>query len=206
MRIQPLAALVACLMLSAALPARAELPTSLNFTIFKEKDPIGSESYAIARDQGKTTVQVQTNTRVQVLFLDFHYTHQRTETWQNGQIERLVAQTDDDGTIHKIDASASRAVIDGADKQFPGDALPLSLWSTAILNHGALYSIVDGQVYKVSTKDLGEEALTINNKQIKGHHWRLSGDVDRDLWFDNDGLLLKATFERKGYPITVLRQ
>lgn len=206
MRIRSLAALTACLILSAALPARAELPSNMTFTIYKESDPIGSESYAIARDNGTTTVQVKTSTRVKVLFLDFHYDHQRTETWKNGQVETLVAQTDDDGSVHKIDASATHAVIDGAEKQFPAGILPLSLWSSAILNHDALYSIVDGQIYKVSTKNLGSETLTINNKTIAAQHWRLSGDIDRDLWFDGDGLLLKVTFERKGYPITVLRQ
>jgi hypothetical protein len=182
----------------------------VSYVILKEGEPIGHESVAIDRAGDQTTVQVDTETRVKVLFLDFHYKHHRVETWQGGELQRMVADTDDDGAIHHLEAQRSgdqiHLTVDGTHQDIAADALPLTLWSKAILDHPNLYSIIDAQPYRVTVKDLGSAPVAHAGQDIPAERFRMSGDIDRDLWYGSDGLLVKVAFERRGYPIEIVRE
>ncbi len=213
MRLFPAAALAASLAGltpaagAAAVPSTP--PAGLSFTILKDGEPIGHETYAFSRTGDALTVRVHTETRARVLFLDFHFRHDRTETWRGDRVARLSSNTDDDGTLHHVEAidagDGPRLTADGESRTLPRGTLPLSLWGEAILSRGLLYGIVDGRSYRVAVQDLGRETLTIADHPQPAEHFRLSGDIERDLWFGNDGLLLQAAFERMGYPIRFVR-
>jgi hypothetical protein len=192
------------------LPKFVAAAEPLSYVILKQGEPIGHETVAITKNGDRTTVEVRTETRVKVLFLDFHYNHHREETWRSGQLEHMVADTDDDGTIHHIDvvrdASGMRLTLDGAAKEMPADALPLSLWGKAILDRRYLYGVSDAAPYRVTIQDLGAVSLVLNGQEMTAEHYRIAGEVERDLWYGDDGLLLKTTFERRGYPIEIVRE
>jgi hypothetical protein len=204
--------LVLATVLSGACAATAQAAPSqvLSYTYFKGDEPIGRETVSITGAGGQAIVQVTTDTRVKVLFLDFHYHHQRTETWVDGRLERLVADTDDDGSIHHIevhpDGGAVHAVADGKAEELPADALPLTLWGKVILDRPVLYSIIDAQPYKVTVTRIGTEPLRLGGREVTTEHYRMTGDVERDLWYGADGMLVKAAFERRGYRIRVVRE
>jgi hypothetical protein len=149
-------------------------------------------------------------TRVKVLFLDFHYDHHREETWRAGHLERMVADTDDDGSIHHIDLIHNDAsmilTLDGKVTEMPAEALPLSLWSKAILDRRILYGVSDAEPYHVAIQALGTVVLARNGREEKAEHYRIAGDVERELWYGEDGLLLKTSFRRRGYPIEIVRE
>ena len=186
------------------------LPASLGYTVLMDKDPIGRESYDFRQDGGHTTVTVQTKTDVKLLFLTFHYRHQRQEDWQDGKLIHLSADTDDDGTKHHVEeesqGTAPALTLDGKPVAAAEDSLPLSLWSKAILATANLYGVTDAQPYHVSVQDLGKESLTLHGQPQDAWHYRISGDIQRDLWYGQDGLLLQAAFERRGYPIKFIRE
>ena len=197
-------------LLFALLPAFAFAAQPISYVILKEGEPIGHETVAITQDADRTVVEVQTETRVKVLFLDFHYKHRRVETWQGGQLERMVADTDDDGAIHHIDVvrgnGGLRLTIDDVVKDLPEDAMPLSLWGKAILNRTLLFGVSDAAPYHVSIQALGPANLLRNGREVVADRYRIAGEVERDLWYGSDGLLLKTAFERRGYPIEIVRE
>jgi len=185
------------------------LPANLGYAILMDGSPIGHESYDFHQDGDHTSVTVQTKTDVKLLFLTFHYRHQRQEDWQDGRLLTLKADTDDDGTKHHLEAAANgpalALTLDGSPVSLPAGSLPLSLWNKALLSTTNLYGVIDAQPYHVSVQDLGKESLAIGGHTQDAWHYRISGDVQRDLWYDQDGLLLQAAFERRGYPIKFVR-
>lgn len=187
----------------------ASLPDSLTYTILMDGDPIGQEDYAFRQDAGRLDVSVQTKTDVKLLFLTFHYRHQRQESWQDGKLVHMVADTDDDGTKHHVEEAVTQdgetVSLDGKAAALPADSFPLSLWSQMVLSGSDLYGVTDAEPFHVSVKDLGAETLTLNGKALQSHHFRIDGDVQRDLWYGQDGLLLQTTFTRRGYPIKFIR-
>jgi hypothetical protein len=192
---------------SAPLPA---LPANLGYAILMDGDPIGHETYDFRQDGGHVSVSVTTKTDVKVLFLNFHYRHARQEEWLDGQLQSLRANTDDDGSKHHVEADAKDGSLslaaDGKPVSLPPDSLPLTLWNKALLATSTLYGVIDAQPYHVTSKDLGAETLTLAGKPVATEHYRIDGDVQRDLWYGEDGLLVQTTFERKGYPIKIVRE
>lgn len=196
--------------MAAFLPVAVQAETlSLAYEIRKDKDPIGRETVSIERDGMAESVTVETHTRASVLFLEFRYDHSRREEWRDGKLVSMVGDTDDDGSKTHLDARASDRgwvlAVNGSQSQRSGDALPLTLWGRAVLSRQELFSIIDAKPYHVTITPRGPETLTLAGKEMASEHFRMSGDVERELWYGSDGLLLRATFERAGFPIEIVR-
>ena len=191
------------------LPASSAESVALGYDIRKEGEPIGREQVRIVRTDDGAVVDVQTRTRAKVLFMEFRYDHSRREEWKDGKLVRMVADTDDDGTKSHLETIRSAAgwtvTVNGQSSQRDGDPLPLTLWGRAVLEKGELYSIIDAKPYRVQVASLGTETITLDGKTVSAERFRISGDVERDLWYGVDGYLLKAAFQRSGYPIEVVR-
>lgn len=198
---------LAVALLSSA-PGWAE-SVALGYSIRKEGEPIGQERVTINRDGDAALVEVRTTTRAKVLFLEFHYEHSRREEWQGGKLVRMGADTDDDGTKSKLEAvrgdNGWTMTVNGQTTERAGDPLPLTLWGRAILDRKELFSIIDAKPYRVQVAALGSETVTVDGQAQQAEHFRITGDVERDLWYGDDGYLLRAAFQRSGYPIEVVR-
>lgn len=191
--------------LATAVPAQAA--ETVRFGIYKDGDPIGQEVYTFDEGpDGQLTVDVAARTDVQVLFLKFHYDHARTEVWQDGALRTMTARTDDDGTPHQIALTREddgwRVQSDGEMRTETAEALPLTLWTPKVLESSRVLSVIDAEPWDVTVEKVGPEPVGGRDAV----HWRMTGGVDRDLWYAPDGDLLKVAFTRQGYEITYVRE
>ncbi|NUB25931.1 DUF6134 family protein [Azospirillum brasilense] len=202
------AALTAAGLLLSAATAQAAEPRTLNYRILMGDDPVGSETVRLEHQSDVTKVAVTASTRVKVLFINFRYDHKREEVWKGGMLDSMSAQTDDDGTPHAIrmmrSGSGYAVTVDGKAGQAGADTLPLTLWTPEVLKRPTLLSVIDGKPYSVRTDLVGTETLTVGGRAVPAQHHRISGDVERDLWFDAQGTLLKTRFKRSGYDVTYI--
>lgn len=195
-----------------ALPgfALAESKT-VTYTILKEGDPIGKETYVIDKDDERTTVALTVDSAVHILFLDFKYHHTRTESWNGAALEKLSSDTDDDGSKHHVEIAANPAggfevTTDGKAVTVSPEAFPVVQWNKAMVGHPVLIPVEsDDTPYKAAFKDAGAASVTIGGQAVQTEHFVLSGDIDRDLWYDTDGVLAKVTFRRRGFNIAIVR-
>ncbi len=193
------------------LPAAAQDARTVTYSILKEGEKIGSETYQLRSDGDHLAVQLAVESHVRILFLDFNYHHKRSESWTGDRLDSLVADTDDDGTKHHVEANADgkgglSLTSDTKPITLPADAFPLAMWRKAMLGHSTLFAVEsDDAPYHVSFKDLGTDAVLIGGVKLDCQHVAMTGDVDRDLWYDADGMLAKVTFRRRGFGITILR-
>jgi hypothetical protein len=200
---------LAALLLQGAAMADSKTVT---YTILKDGDPIGKETYMIDRDGDHTSVALTVDSAVHILFLDFKYHHTRTESWNGAQLEKLSADTDDDGTKHHVEIAAKEGgsgftvTTDGKTVTTPDDAFPVAQWNHAMLGHPVLIPVEnDDKPYKAAFKDVGPDSLTIGGEKVATEHFTLSGDLERELWYDTDGVLAKVTFRRRGFGIAIVR-
>lgn len=193
----------------ALAPAARAQPSELVYEIRKEGEPIGRETVRIERQGERARVEVVTSTRVKVLFLDFRYDHKRSEEWQGGRLVRMVSETDDDGAKHRVEAAAEgdawTLTVNGESRTLSADHMPLSLWDRAVVGKRKLFGVTDAKPYAVEVAEQGAERVTIAGRELPAERFRMSGGIERDLWYGPDGLLLRTTFERKGYPIEMVR-
>ncbi len=178
------------------------------YTILMDGSPIGQEQVRIQPEGDTVKVEVTATTRVKVLFLNFRYDHERQELWRGGKLDQMTARTDDDGKPHTIDMSRKgdgwALTVDGKPATAAGNALPLTLWTPEVLTRPTLLSVIDAQPYTVTVQTLGREAVDLGTRKVEAQHHRITGGVERDVWFAGDGTLVKAQFKRSGYDVVYL--
>ena len=203
----------AAMLAAAAIVASADAAhaDSFAFTIYKDGDPIGHDTYTITTKGDEKTVQVETRTDVHVLFISYHYRHTRTEVWKGATLESFVSDTDDDGTKHHVDAHQAggvlSATVDGKHRTLPGNAIPFTLWTRQLMSSNKpFFDIADFSPLKLGIVDKGNASLAIDGHTVPTQHYQVTGDLHWDLWYAADGTLLKTAFRRMGYPITFVRE
>jgi len=59
----------------------------------------------------------------------------------------------------------------------------------------------------IRVADLGMENVPVKGGQVTAHHYRLSGGLDRDLWYDGQGNLARVAFKADdGSTVTYIRK
>ena len=195
----------AVFMSAAGFQAQAASET-LEYTVLRDGKPIGTHAYTIDTNGADTHVQVSTNIQVKVLFITaYKFKHASEEVWSNGQLVSLKSTTDDDGTDKALTTKAEDgkitldSVVKGQDRrQFAAAAaIPASLWNPAIVTQSSIVNTLDGKLMKVDVADAGAEQVDAGGSKITAHHYKISGELTRDLWFDDAGRLVRVSFPDK---------
>jgi hypothetical protein len=180
----------------AAQPATvpAPVPERRVFDIFRDGNKIGTQLVEIDKDGDTTNVKFTTHISVVVMYIEvYRFDHLATETWTDGRFVSYKASTDDNGKKHSIlvNAEADKVDldIDGKHSEGAADLIPASWWSKDFVNRTDLLDSETGQLISIKVTDLGDEPLVQNGTTIQAHHYKVSGDLDRDLWFDGDNLV-----------------
>lgn len=203
MRVLPAVAVAAALAFIP--PAASALPGAtapLHFTVLRDGKPVGTQSYDFIRDDDGLKVIIDTNVVVKFAFIPvYRFEHHDEEVWRDGHLTALSSTTNDDGTSHHLKVSTDPAglAVDGDDKasSLPKTTIPASLWHPATVKQGTLMNTLDGHPMSVAVKDLGKETVTVHGESRTAHHYALSGDLSRDLWYDSRGTLVQVRFLAK---------
>lgn len=170
---------------------------------------VGEHRYDIAHEDGRTTVTAEIDLEAKVLFVPVrYYKSQRKEVWEDGRLVSYEAHTDDDGKI--IDVAARRegdeVVIEGPQgtRTAPGDIFVTSAWDLERVKDGLLLGTETGEVFEVAMEEVGRETVELESgKQTEVTHYRMTGDLEQDMWYDARGMWVQLRFKRDGDWIDV---
>ena len=173
----------------------------LSFAIMRNGQQIGKHDMEIARDGAATTVDYRTQIEVKVMFIKaYSFGYSGRETWNGDSFVSFDSQTNDNRTQHAVTATASpertSIMADGKTIEAAGNVIPASFWSLAFLTRTAFFHTETGQPLKIAVSDLGNEQIATRMGTKLAHHYRLTGGLERDLWFDQKGAPLR--YQLKG--------
>lgn len=184
-------------------PARASAG-SRQLTLTRAGTEIGSKSVSVQRDGGRVEVETRIDIAVKLLGLTvYRYRLVARETWGDGTLQRLRAETDDNGSAHF--ANADR--VDGALRvegsafsgDVPGNPGTTSYWSPAFLDRPAWISTQDGRLLNVTATNLGPATFPTPTGGISATRWRIGGDLtDLFLYYDATGEWVGTEFPARG--------
>jgi len=203
--IRSIALVMASVIASTSWQAQAANKT-LDYTVIRDGANIGSHSVSISEHDGQTLVEVTTDIRVKVLFVTaYKFIHASKEVWKDGRLVALNSTTDDDGTSKSLNVMAQAeqltidSVIKGQDRRQKagGGMLPASLWNQDVVKQSALLNTLDGTVLSITVKDLGQDKIEAKGADITAHHYAISGELTRELWFNGEGDLMRMRFPDK---------
>jgi len=177
---------------------------NLNFKVLRDGDEVGTHTLRFARDGDATRVEVETHVNVTLPFIGvsvYHFDHEGAETWRDGALVALSSRTDDDGKDHELRVTRSGDRLEvrsnTGEHHSSGALLPASLWNPDLVRHRVLLNTLDGREMPVAVVDEGEEAVDVRGTTVRARHYRLTGGLDRELWYDADGVLVKVSFAAK---------
>jgi len=179
---------------------------TLDFTVLRDGSSIGTQSYTIDTNGTDTQVKVSTDIRVKVLFVTLYkFIHESKEVWSNGHLVSLKSTTDDDGTPKSLKATAKNGKImlnstinKQNRRQFASAAaIPASLWNPAIVNQATIINTIDGKIMEIKVDDLGIEQVDAKGTKVSARHYKITGELTRDVWYNSQGDLVHVTFPDK---------
>lgn len=197
------AAIALCLGAGSALAADTAPRGPLSFTVLRDGEAVGTHvvRFQPAPDDS-LNVSVDTNVVVKMAMIPvYRFEHRGREVWKDGHLVALASETNDDGTRHTLKVSGDPAGLavtgDGAASRMPVETLPASLWNSGTVARSSLMNTLDGHAMTVRIADLGGEAVSVNGRTVPAHHYAMTGDLSRELWYDGSGTLVQVRFKAK---------
>lgn len=195
------------LSVSVATAAIRPAPGDLAFAVYRGDAPFGSHRIAFETRDEELHVTVEIDLAVRAAFLTlFRYTHRNREVWRDGRLVRLDTETDDDGRRHWVRA---RAEADGLRVEstagtitVPPDIVPTSYWHPATVEQTRMLDTQHGRIVEVSIDRMGSDPVLAGYRALPATRFRMSGDLDLDLWYGEDGTWLQTRFSVRGSDIS----
>lgn len=208
------ACLSAVVSLSVADPVLAAPPPGgvLDFTVLRNGSEVGKHEMLFRNEADGLKIDIRTNVAVKVAFITaYRFEHEGHEVWQGGRLVRLWSKTNDDGTKHVLDVTAGGnelvVMADGKDTEKATVSIPASLWNERLVQQRSILNTLDGSRMAIQVADLGTDAVPVKGSKVPARHYAVTGDLQRELWYDAQNVLVKVRFKAKdGSDIEYLRQ
>lgn len=183
----------------------------LDFAIVRRGEVIGTyhSDFTLGSDG---TIGVRTRIKAEVTagpIRLYNFDHTSAERWRNGRLVDLVADTDDDGDVHHLEAHAAASMLDltldGKAATADGASVPSSLWAMAMLaGDRPIFDITDGEQFKTSIRCDPTPTLPPPGTATT---CEITGDLVRSLHYGADGVLEGLSFlADDGSPVVYRRR
>ncbi len=143
---------------------------------------------------------------VPVYELSGHY----REVWRGDRLLSFDSQVDDNGEHFEVSARAEgdHMLIDRRRGTIEAPATIISdhPWNYAVLDRTLLFDARRGKLRHVKVEVAGEDTLVIDGQKVPAKKYIVSGDLDRVLWYGEDGAWLQSQLEYAGSKVYVTRQ
>ena len=182
---------------------------AIHFSVLRQGGAIGEHAIRFTHENGRFIV------RTDVMFDAgapgvrlYRYEHHAEEVWIDGWLHAVTSDTDNDGQLYRLRAERRGGVfggtINGRAFTVSGYIVPSSLWHRDTPASRALFDTADARVKIVRGRLLGTDEVAVYGKPVSANHYALSGQIQRDLWYDSECNLVRAAFlGRDGSGITL---
>ena len=169
--------------------------TELTFEVSLDDRPIGRHSFRIRESDGARVVESRATFDVSVLFIPvYSYLHQNTETWRNGCLQRIEAETDSNGRRYVVDGRRVEGgyrieTTDGPRRYAMDCLMTFAYWDPGMLSQRQLLNSQTGDLLPVSVEVLGSRNLEIGGRAVQADGYRVvaeGADVDLVVYYDRN--------------------
>lgn len=175
---------VLALLLGSAATAADSAGDTLRFQVLLDDRPIGTHEFRIAGDGDRRTVETRARFDVRVLFVPvFRYSHDNTEVWADGCVQRLDSQTDSNGrpfrvSLDRDDDGYRIATLDGSSEDAARCISTFAYWDPAFLQQSRLLNSQTGELIEVEVEPLGVVDLDWPGIEVPVEGFRIVAESD----------------------------
>jgi hypothetical protein len=209
----PLVALLLSLLVASA-PSLACAPPAERAVFRVEHETfgnIGRQVLTFSCKGDRLVVDTTVDVAVQMLlFTAYRQKAHYREVWQGDRLVRFESHTDDNGRTLAVSARAGgkRIVIDGPNgySEAPLMTVPDHPWNEGVVGRTLLFDPVDGTLRRVEVADAGKALLRVGGRQVMARKYVVSGDLELELWYDENGAWVKWRMHHSQGAVTMTRQ
>jgi hypothetical protein len=172
----------------------------LDFSILRNGEEIGRHTLRFEARGRTVDVRVEASVDFRFGFIPlYRFDHRAHEVWRDGALVRLSATTQDNGDDFQIEVRPDGAglvlSVNGESTPIEANTVPASLWNIALVGRKVILDPADGEMMAVAISDAGAETITVRGRDVVARHYVMTGDFERDLWYDRDGVLMQVRFK-----------
>lgn len=163
---------------------------------------------------GTTDLEAKGDVRLKVLTINYQFSYRANERWKESRLLHLASASSESGapggppgtTQHTLTVSAQANQLNvkdgGKERTLSGDAWSTSYWTLPPADRRFKpLTLVDsdtGEEHHVQLQVVGKEKMHVGNQPITCTHYRMTGTLAADLWFDERDRLVRREMLRKG--------
>jgi len=180
---------------ATAIPPAGVIP----FTVYRSQGPLGHHRVRFQQNGNRTTVTVDIQFAVSLGPITmFRYTHRNREVWEGDRLVSIDTRTNDNGDDYRGtgQATSDGFRVDGRSGTItaPADIMPSSYWHADTVNRDVLLHTQYGELYPIETQLLGTARIEAGGRTIPARHYRLTGDLEVDVWYSEADQWVKMSF------------
>jgi len=183
------------------------------FSITIDGKPAGEYQMTLTRQgHGSVAVNCQADVRFKVaLIYTYTYSYQGTETWKDGRLMRLDSSSNDDGKRFTVSAQADgkdlRVTVNDEARTVRGDVWTTSCWHLPDAKfRNADLPLLDADTARElsgTMQYVGTDRVNVAGEMRDCTHYRVTGDVQYELWYDRRQRLVRQENVEDGRRIVL---
>lgn len=178
--------------LAAPTHAAAPLPVEsgkAEYVVKRSGSPIGTLKIEFKRDGRRLVATSDYSIKVKLMAIVlYRYDKRMVETYEAGRLIAYETDIDDNGTKSQVrvtrDGDSLSVVHPKGTLTAPLGVFPSTYWPPATIDQVQLIDSSDGVLINVKTMATATEDLTIDGRTISAKRYNMSGDAERELWYD----------------------
>lgn len=132
------------------------------------------------------------------------------EVWQGDRLVDFESRVVDNGEVYEVTARAEGdlTIISGRRGRIEAPPTVVSdhPWNHAVVERPLLFDTRRGRLREVRVTPAGTERIQAGGRTYVARKYVVSGDLERELWYDEAGNWLRSRLEFRGDQITLTRQ
>jgi hypothetical protein len=186
--------------------AFADHAREYNFTVLRNGSPIGYHRVTLNPEGDRLEVEATTELKLKWGPITiFRFDHERREVWEGRQLLGLASKTNDNGKHYEIaikpDGEGYIRTVNGRIDKFDDSTKVLSLRDKSTLKNGNFISPVEDKIFSIDFEYVGKDYLWIGDEEADVDYYKITGEIERQLWYDALGHVVKVQFKRLGSDI-----
>jgi hypothetical protein len=196
-----------CPLVTAAEPEVVSKHTR-EFRILIDGKARGHQEMTFSRRADDSEV-MQGEAIVDMNFVVYRYRYSSTgsETWKDGRLIQLVNEANYNGDKYVIQGAAVQQSlhyeVNGETQKAPSDIWAASYWREPEPKRvGKKVKLLDSDKGKQMTgtlEKLDSQTITVDSKPVKANHYHIHGDVEVEVWYDKQGLIVRQESVESGH-------
>mgnify|MGYP000439326985 CR=1 FL=1 len=180
------------LILPPAVHAQTAPDGKVDYVVKRNGEKIGALKMEFRQEGNRLVVTSDYGIQIRLMSIVlYRYDKRMTETYEDGRLVGYAAKIDDNGGKSSVsavpDGDGLTIMHRAGTVNAPPGLYPSTYWPPETVNQTRLIDSSDGVLVDVKTEPVAEENLKVDGRTLKAKRYRMTGDLERDLWYAADG-------------------